>query len=423
MNFQQNFNESVKVFKKYVKDELEKLLQAKIISIEKERNSSSDVTKILDTKASSDLILKYCSDSCIYFAANRILNSSYSNIQKFSISITLRNSINGDCETTEINKLKNSYDNLIKNIPAIMPKNICVSRILELDSGIKVLYDIIVVETVPLIESLFSHKGLNLCSMREKFNKKDVYFDKKNKSKAGLRANSDGKTTFLYLNKDALDEFKVPYFYKKMSEEYIKKNIVGNSKIQYKSRKDELWQINEMKNFIYDLEMEGLSSYLSRIFYDSNDNCCTFTLSKDTKDKDIQQIEDMLKTSASKHLGQFYFSDMVVRHGRPLIDAGIKAADEQRILDETKISYKSKGHDDMAIKAMLDFIIFVEKEKISKYVSSLEYFEQGHFHINTDNDELFIGHPVEKRLREIAIDCFKRFSLVNNEICEGNCDM
>ncbi|MFA6138969.1 MAG: hypothetical protein WC667_12920 [Sulfurimonas sp.] len=157
MGFKKNFEQTIILFEELVKEELEELLKVEVISIEGDVGRDSLVTSTLDLHASSDLIIKYKDDTSIYTASNRILKIADKYLH-LPISLTLRNSISGEYDKTEVNKLKTSHDKILHNIPVVMPKIICNSRLINVEGDYKLL-DIIIVDTMPLIECIFSHKG------------------------------------------------------------------------------------------------------------------------------------------------------------------------------------------------------------------------------------------------------------------------
>jgi len=328
MNFEKQFGDSIESFNLYVKDELEQILNADILSVEE--NINSEISDILDQKGSSDLILKYEDDSCVYFASNRVLNLDIANISDYKINITLRNSINGKNEQTEIDKLKNSYDKIIKNIPVVMPKVMCLARVVQINSSNKMLLDIIVVETMPLLEFIFSHKGLNLPVLREKMKNKDkanvIHFDNKNKLHAGIRKNTDNKTTFLYINTDMLDNFNIPYQYKSFKNDIDRQKLLKESKIIYWSRRDAEWEISEMENFVIEMEENNLGKYIEEIFYNTKASFCTFEINKEIEL--TIEVQENILAIAMKHISQFCIFDDNVHHGEPLMEAMIKEEEE-----------------------------------------------------------------------------------------------
>ena len=271
MSFEENFKKSIEDFNKYVKDELEIILghKTKILSIEDDE-SNSKISKILDTNSGSDLLIEFCDEKCTYLAGNRIIYKKEENF-KYDIQVTFRNSIDNITTNTELDKLKTFYDNIINNIPVVMPRFLCYAKILEL-SNKKILEEIIVLETVPTIEYIFSNSKLNLCALREKLKrKKEIHIDYKKLT--GIRTKDN--VTFLFIHKELLKEnnliFAEKYFYNNMKDYYYLKNkdIIDKSIIDNDLLETTKELILNLEQEYCKIEKKYYLDYIEKISFDT----------------------------------------------------------------------------------------------------------------------------------------------------------
>lgn len=293
MSFEENFKVVKEDFDKYVKIELEKILgqETRILSIEDD-NSGSEISKILDTKSGSDLLIEFSDEKCTYLAGNRIIYKNKENF-KYDIQVTFRNSINKKTSNTELDKLKNFYDNIINNIPVVMPRFLCYSKILEINNT-KILEEIIVLETIPTIEFIYSNSKLNLCALREKFKEKEeIYID--NKKLTGIRKKN--QSTFLFIHKELLKEnnliYKEKYFDDQMKEYFYSKN---KDFIDKSIKENKL--LDNTKNLILKLEKEYCKKekkyYWEFIEKISFNNSYFFSVNKNINDNIYDDIANIV---------------------------------------------------------------------------------------------------------------------------------
>ncbi len=207
---------SIDIFASLVKSELQCMLGVNIYSIEDEAQAGSEVARTLDQSASSDLLIQYESDGSVFAAASRLIFCE-KHILDMDMSITLRDSIGGDFSTTELNKLNSSLRNIRSGIPALLPRYLCYARVSPKKSPEK-LHDILVIETIPLIDHVFSTSHFNLPGLRRKMlseQAKEALLESSLKNLAGIR--TAGNTTFVFLSRKYLDQNGIPYRYKILS--------------------------------------------------------------------------------------------------------------------------------------------------------------------------------------------------------------
>ncbi|MRW82845.1 hypothetical protein GJ698_01910 [Pseudoduganella sp. FT26W] len=206
--------QAIELFKTLVKAPLQTLLNGEVFSVEEEAQASSPVALILDTSASSDLVVQYHTTTAAFLAASRILYNDKDDCRTFQLSLTLRNTVNGSYELTELNKLERAVSLLMKGIPVIVPRYLCYARVFPKDKP-TALFDLLAVETIPLIQHIFSSPHLNLSVLRRqmesKNNEGEVLLDPTLKSLAGIRKSK--ANTFLFLSKKYLDIHSLPYLY------------------------------------------------------------------------------------------------------------------------------------------------------------------------------------------------------------------
>jgi len=169
----------------------------------------------LDQFASSDIIVRFQENGALYVAASRILYNEVSNCNLYPPSPTLRNSVNGSYENTELNKLYRAVQLFDQGSPVILPRYLCYARVYPKEAPTAV-YDLLAIETIPLIKHVFSSSGLNLPELRRKqeTEKEKVLFDEKLPWAAGIQINSPN--TFLFMGVRYLEQCGLPYLYKKL---------------------------------------------------------------------------------------------------------------------------------------------------------------------------------------------------------------
>lgn len=211
--------QAIELFKSAVKPHLHELLNGEIFSVEEEAHAMSPTARALDMYASTDLAVRYQTTTAVFLAASRLLYSDEAKCS-FPFSLTLRNSVNGSYEVTELNKLQRAVSMFQAGTPVVLPRYLCYARIFPKEKP-STLYDLLAVETTPLIQHVFSPLQLNLPELRRQKenpkngNEKDeVPWDKENKQLAGIR-NSESNT-FVYISKKWLDMHSIPYLYKKV---------------------------------------------------------------------------------------------------------------------------------------------------------------------------------------------------------------
>lgn len=207
---------AIDTFLKLMKEPLQKILEGEVISVEKETHASSPTALLLDKSASSDLIIKYKTTSTLFFASSRIMYFKHLyGCKSFQFSITLRDSVKGLFDITELNKLHAAISMLDNGIPVIVPRYLCYGRVYPMEAP-TTLYDILVVDTIPLIKHIFSSSQMNIAKLRLKkktSGAKEIYISENMKSLAGIRTNGENGSTFLFISKDYIDMNGLPYLY------------------------------------------------------------------------------------------------------------------------------------------------------------------------------------------------------------------
>ncbi|NML30958.1 hypothetical protein [Paraburkholderia antibiotica] len=228
---------SITAFNALVKEPLQKLLQGEIFSVEAEANGGSAVAKVLDQSASSDLVVRYSQAGALYTAASRIrfLKPRTGTGKKpFEASVTLRNTVKGSYDFTEINKLYRAVKLFRSGHPVILPRYLCAARVFRDAAGEpERLYDLLVLETVPFIEHCFETNALDLPKLRRDFELKlkalswkqkndpkrkdiEVNLEPKQREWVGIRE-FDGNS-FLFVNKTYLEQNGLPHLYQVVAQ-------------------------------------------------------------------------------------------------------------------------------------------------------------------------------------------------------------
>jgi hypothetical protein len=218
--YQQNFDDTLSLFDRYVKKELETWQNVKVLSFEANRMQGNSFLSILDQKVGCDLGLWNGED--LYFAANRIYPIDPSR-GYFPMSITLRNDTNGSYDLAEINKLKRLCDLNGKQLHHPMPSQMIFSRVVREPQPY--LLDMVIVDTVVLIDFLFDMRKFNLIALRERYRQyrqqgievNGVDFSTQKSFWGGIRRNTADGNTFVAISTMLLDEYNVPYRYRKFA--------------------------------------------------------------------------------------------------------------------------------------------------------------------------------------------------------------
>lgn len=235
-SFETLSRQSITAFNTLVKEPLQNLLQGEIFSVETEADTGSAVAKMLDQSASSDLIVRYSHAGALYTAASRIrfLPRSGTNRKPFEPSLTLRNTVKGSYEYTEINKLHRAVNLFRAGHPVVLPRYLCVARVFKDAHGAPVrLYDLLVLETVPFIEHCFAATALDLPKLRRDFElelkalKKE---QKENSDRKGVEVSIEPRqrglagirefegNSFLFVNKTYLEQNGLPHLYQRLKQ-------------------------------------------------------------------------------------------------------------------------------------------------------------------------------------------------------------
>jgi len=99
---------------------------------------------------------------------------------------------------------------------------------------------------------------------------------------------------------------------KKLRWEY-NELVFKNTKIPFSSRYEVNHEIQEMKNFIIDLENLNLAKNIIEIFYDSKCSVCNIEVKEITQDSDVI---DTIKDIGYKYISQFSFNgNGAILHG------------------------------------------------------------------------------------------------------------
>ncbi len=205
--------QAIELFQRLVKAPLQELLHGDVFSVEEEAQASAPIPQALDQSASSDLVVRYRTTSAIFFAASRIFFATEKD-KKFPLSLTLRNSVKGSYEKTELNKLHTAVTLFEAGIPVVVPRYLCFARVYPENEPTN-LFDLLATETIPLIKHVFNPSQLNLSNMRRRMESEkapEAILDANMKSLAGIRKKDDN--TFLFMNKKYLDIYGLPYLYK-----------------------------------------------------------------------------------------------------------------------------------------------------------------------------------------------------------------
>ena len=169
-DFETTKKRALNAFNACVKDQLVRVLAAdRIISIEDD-TSGSTVSALLDSNGTSDLLVNVDAQGLLFTAASRIsfVAPKWAKLSVPQISMTLRNGIESNCDNTELNKLHRMVSAFARGIPAVLPRYLCMSQVDDRKEPAK-LCELIAVETIPLINSIFNPADVNIAALRMRF--------------------------------------------------------------------------------------------------------------------------------------------------------------------------------------------------------------------------------------------------------------
>lgn len=230
--FETSKKRALDAFNECVEKPLLALLGAeRVLSIEGDA-SGSTVSALLDNNGTSDLLINLDSQGILFMAANRIsfVAPKWTGTAP-TISMTLRNKIRTGCDGTELNKLHRMVSSFSLGVPVVLPRYLCMALVDE-RNGRATLSELIAVETVPLVRSIFDPADVNLPRLRMQFddclaasgkgwinttegNAPHVLLAPGRKAYAGIRANRSGDSSFFFFSRDFLDDRAIPYRYAK----------------------------------------------------------------------------------------------------------------------------------------------------------------------------------------------------------------
>lgn len=211
-SFKENSERASEAFNQCVKSQLQSLLSGEIVSIEQQAPNST-IAAILDQGATSDLLVILKTQGIIFTAANRIRFIKNGKELRYNFSIQLRNEFQGSSKNTELNKLRRLVMAFKTGTPVVLPRYLCFARVSK-SNGTFVLHDLVAVETVPLIETVFSPSGIDLPNLRQRFGSRakgirHVHHNERRTYYAGIQDGTDN--SFLFLHRQMLDDFAIPY--------------------------------------------------------------------------------------------------------------------------------------------------------------------------------------------------------------------
>jgi hypothetical protein len=205
-SYQRYYNTETSLFDLAVREEIERFLDAEVMTIEKNRLVFSDKLLIyLDRDSGCDLCISH--HGVFYFAASRIAEV-YPESSSMPPAITLKNSeIDGLKKRCTLNRNHNFY-------PA--PTLMIFSRVMVVEEE-SFLLDMVIIKTPVLIDFLFNQRAFNLKKLRERFEKgehDEINFLSYRTELGGIRSDNTGNTV-VYLSTNLLDTFRVSYLYYK----------------------------------------------------------------------------------------------------------------------------------------------------------------------------------------------------------------
>ena len=180
--------------------------------MEDEGQAGSPVAKAMDQSATSDLVVRFQQSDSLYTAASRISYHPKNELEKYRPSPTLRNSVGGFYDATEVNKLHRAVCYFEAGVPVIIPRYLCFARVFPKQEPTHV-HDLLALETIPLLKHIFAPAGLNLPELRRRYEavKKRIVLDETLTKDVGIQP-IEGNT-FLFLGKRYLEQCGLPMLY------------------------------------------------------------------------------------------------------------------------------------------------------------------------------------------------------------------
>ncbi|RXK01357.1 hypothetical protein CRU98_02625 [Arcobacter sp. CECT 8986] len=228
----------IKIFNFNVKSEFEKMINVAVTSVKKDNRFD----------VNNDLIIKYSDGDSSYVSEFKIEFTQKNDFDKSSIVYIL--------DELKIKQLKKEFNQLKKLIPVLMPKYICLSRVYEPAPFTTALADILVIDTISLLQ----------------------YLEKNNIS------------NMIFVNTKLLDENGISYEYKKTKNEK-EKIVLENSFILYESENKNEDEIEQMQKFIIDIELSNLEDSIDMLFYNSNENYCLIEICDEYNNSLLNKVE------------------------------------------------------------------------------------------------------------------------------------
>jgi hypothetical protein len=225
-DFAVNMRRAREAFSECVRQPLMKLLAAEeILSIEDDAPNST-ISALLDQAGTSDLLLNYRKEGLILSAASRIsfVTNRWKAVEAPNFSMPLGNAKAGKTGGSELNRLYRAVQSFGQGIPVVLPRFLCMAQVDERGSK-PVLLELLAVETIPLIRTLFDRSGVNVPALRDRFaialrnaqvKASDdamaacVHLNETRRDYAGIRANNRGDS-FFFFTRDFLDDQALPY--------------------------------------------------------------------------------------------------------------------------------------------------------------------------------------------------------------------
>ncbi|AXX92953.1 hypothetical protein CPU12_04275 [Malaciobacter molluscorum LMG 25693] len=233
----------IKIFNFNIRNEFEKMINVEVISVKKDNRYDID----------NNLIIKYCDENSNYVNEFKIEFTQKNDFDKSSIVYIL--------DEFKIKQLKKEFIELKNLIPVLMPKNICLSRVYESAPFTTALADILVIDTISLLQYL---------------EKNDI-------------------DEMIFITTKLLDENNISYKYLKTKNEK-EKIILENSFILYESQNKKDDEISQMQKFIIDIEKNNLGDCIDMLFYSSNQKCI-IEICDEYNREILQKVEEIAKNN------------------------------------------------------------------------------------------------------------------------------
>lgn len=258
MSINEALENSLSFFNFTIKNRLENALGAVITNVQKEQNYQCAVL------GEDSLSISYKDErdnSFIAYCKVLQVNSDEINDELIVFAV----------DSNNLSKLLSSYELILQAVPCVLPRKLCLARVYESSCGLTFLNDILIIDTCDLLKYAKTH---------------------------------DLKGTF-FITKKLLDEEKISYSYENLNS-INDKVYLENSTILYESKDKSRKEINQMQNFIVEVEKKKLAKYVEMIFYNSTKNYCILELSDDYDLK--SEINFKLKALASKYIENYIFT-------------------------------------------------------------------------------------------------------------------